>query len=123
MCQMLAGSVRSILHELKLYPYQIAIWLELKPPDYACWKIFCPRFNSFVRSGMAKLNTVFFSDDAWLHLDNYNNKRASCSTLDLNSCVHVSVFKCNYSQTTPKSSFLPLYRILISFTTVTAYKN
>ncbi len=27
---------------------------------------------------MAKLNTVFFSDEAWVHLDGYDNAQNSC---------------------------------------------
>ncbi len=34
-------SVRRTLHELKLYPYRIAVWQELKLPDYARHLHFC----------------------------------------------------------------------------------
>ncbi len=67
MCRMSVSRVHSRFYELKWYPYRIAIWQELKSPHYTRWNTLC-RLNSFVPDGIAKLNTVFFSNETWVHL-------------------------------------------------------
>ncbi len=55
---------------------------ELKPGDYAKHLTYCHWFNTFVHDGMHKMDRVFFSDEAWVHLDgyvNYQNYRLWCA--------------------------------------------
>ncbi len=70
---MLTSSVHRTLHDLKLYLYRLMVRQELKLGDYAKRLTYSHWFNMFVHDGMHKMDRVFFSDEAWMHLDGYVN--------------------------------------------------
>ncbi len=72
---MLTTSMHQMLHDLKLYLYCWTVQQELKPGDYAKHLAYCHLFNTFVHDGMHKMNHVFFSDKAWVHLNGYVNSQ------------------------------------------------
>ncbi len=66
-------STHRLLKELKLYPYRFSVRQELKIPDYHRRLVYCRWLRNFIRPGIAKFDNVFFSDEAWVHLDGYVN--------------------------------------------------
>ncbi len=68
---MLTTSMHRTLHDLKLYPYRLTVQQELKREDYAKRLTYCHWFNTFVHNERHKIDHVFFSDEAWVHLDEY----------------------------------------------------
>lgn len=70
------SSVQKAAKKLHMYPYRVRLVQELQPPDLNKRLQYCRWFRSFVNdNGIESLNTVFFSDEAWIHLDGYLNSQ------------------------------------------------
>ncbi|XP_039283421.1 uncharacterized protein LOC120351176 isoform X3 [Nilaparvata lugens] len=70
------SSVHKAAKKLNMYPYCIRLVQELQPPDLNKRLQYCRCFRSFLNdNGIESLNTVFFSDEAWVHLDGYVNSQ------------------------------------------------
>ena len=60
--------------KLKFHTYRIGVVHELKEPDHGKRLRYCRWFRSFVdENGIEVLDRVYFSDEAWFHLDGYVN--------------------------------------------------
>ncbi len=62
-------TIHRTLHALKLKPYCISAWHELKPTDSAKWIPYCIWFKTFTHDDASRLDNVYFSDKVWVHLD------------------------------------------------------
>jgi len=61
-----SASVHRIMRKcIGLYPYKLQMLQELKKSDYICRLNFC----AWLRNNYSKLNNIFWSDEAYLHLD------------------------------------------------------
>lgn len=69
------GSAHNALRKtLKLHPYKISCYHELKEADYEKRVQFCRWFRQFLDNDDV-LNKTFFSDEAWFHLSGYVNSQ------------------------------------------------
>lgn len=69
------SSVHRTFHDLKLRAYRVSVRQELKLIDHHRRREFCAWFLRLIRPGIDILNYVFFSDEAWVHLDGYVNSQ------------------------------------------------
>lgn len=68
------GSCHKIVRNgIHMYPYRISVLHELIPTDHAKRIRYCQWFKANVDNNM--LDTMFFTDEAWLHLSGYINSQ------------------------------------------------
>jgi hypothetical protein len=63
--------------QLKLLPSRFQSVHQLQERDKGARIQYCHWFRRFVREGINVLDNVFFSDEAWLHLNGYINSQNS----------------------------------------------
>lgn len=72
------GSAQKAMKKLHLRAYHVRCVQELKELDKRKRLDYCTWFRAFVDNhGIAKLDRVFFSDEAWFHLSGYVNSQNS----------------------------------------------
>ena len=72
------GSTQREMKKLHLRAYHVRCVQERKEPDKEKRLVYCRWFRSFVDDhGIAELDRVFFSDEAWFHLSGYVNSQNS----------------------------------------------
>lgn len=69
------GSVQRATKKLKLTPYKLHVVHELLPADPARRLHYCTWYRQFTRNNIARLDTIFFSDEAWFSLNGYVNSQ------------------------------------------------
>ena len=75
-CNISYGSVRNALKKsLHYHPYKINVIQELKPADYAKRLNYCNWFLSFIQNNPDILDLVYFTDEAYFHLNGYVNSQ------------------------------------------------
>jgi hypothetical protein len=60
---------------LELHPYKVTVVHELLPADRDARLLFCEWLNEVVTHDPNFLSKVFFTDEAWFHLDGYVNSQ------------------------------------------------
>lgn len=71
------STVHRAIKQLQLRPYRIQTVHQLLDPDKEKRLEYCHRFRRFVREGINVMDSVFFTDEAWFHLDGYVNSQNS----------------------------------------------
>lgn len=74
-CNVSLSSAYVATKKLKMRSYKWQTVQELKTPDRGARIHFCRWFRSFIQLGLHVLGTLFFSDEAWFHLDGNVNKQ------------------------------------------------
>jgi hypothetical protein len=71
------GSAQRATRQLKLHPYRVQVVHELKETDRISRMNYCNWLLQFVRNGKKSMDNLYFSDEAWFHLDGYVNSQNS----------------------------------------------
>jgi transposase len=66
---------RAVRQYLKLFPYKVTVTHELLPADYEKRVYFCEWLGDVVQNDAGFLDTCYFTDEAWFHLNGYVNSQ------------------------------------------------
>ncbi len=69
------ATTHSLLRELNFKPYRLSVCQELKAGDYGWRVVYCRWLEQFAHGGASRFDNVYFSDEAWVHLDSYINSQ------------------------------------------------
>ena len=85
-CSLSYGSANRATKILHMHSYKYAMVQETNGPDLAARTTYCKWFLQFVKKeGAAVLDRMFFSDQAWFHLDGHIKAQNSCTWSTKNS--------------------------------------
>ncbi len=67
------ATTNRLLYELNFKPYRLSVCQELKAGDYGQRVAYCRWLERFAHGSASRFDNVYFSDEAWVHLDSYIN--------------------------------------------------